>query len=150
MRYGRGTLSVFPLFGDQNGKGVGGGTLHIKPNPDGAYHKNSLGAAHYTHGIFYSPVSHTLKVWTGGIAHTDELILLLRQSVKALDTLRTEPQTVISAKRMYEKAVEVKDYMLDETSPVRKDGRQRDAPVSLLLLLLLLLFVCLFVCLLLL
>lgn len=62
MRSGESSLSIYPLFGDPSGKGVGAGTLNVIPNPDRAYHMNSLGSAHYTHGIFYSPMSHLLKV----------------------------------------------------------------------------------------
>jgi hypothetical protein len=62
MRPGRCVITVFPLFADPSGKGLGGGTLHIKPHPRFAYHTNSLGSAHYTQAILYPPPAHLLKV----------------------------------------------------------------------------------------
>lgn len=46
-----------------------------------------------------------------------------------MEAVRSEPKTVISARKMYDKLVALKENMLQELQPIRSDGRTGAAPV---------------------
>jgi hypothetical protein len=57
--------------------------------------------------------------------------LSLHQSQIKGATIKSQLQTILSARNLYMRLVELKDYLLDQLKPVGADGESRDCVVRL-------------------